>query len=139
MEVISHLDSGFFSSVFKCRSLVDNKIYAIKKNKKISKYVFLIFFKVIKFNFYLFLRQSELSKVETFISDLNNSKHILSDFILKTYEAWQEEGLLYIKQEYCCEGDLLDFLERLEASNFNFTEEFYWDIIFEMICVRIKP
>lgn len=46
-----------------------------------------------------------------------------------------EEGHLLIKQEYCKYGDLLDFLEKLEENNFSFTPEFYWDIIFEMICV----
>ena len=43
---------------------------------------------------------------------------------------------MYIKQEYCNFGDLLDFLLILEKKNFNFTLEFYWDIILEMICVN---
>lgn len=72
------------------------------------------------------------------IIDINDSKHYLSNFVVKNISAWQEEGLLYIKQEYCCEGDLLDFLEKLEKNNFNFTADFYWDLIFEMISVRNK-
>lgn len=55
---------------------------------------------------------------------------------MKNLDAWQEEGLLYIKQEYCCEADLMIFLERLEVQKFNFNVDFYWDLIFEMICVR---
>jgi len=51
-------------------------------------------------------------------------------------ESWREEGLLYIKQEYCKYGDLLDFLQSLEKKNFQFDIDFYWDIFFEMICVN---
>ena len=53
-------------------------------------------------------------------------------------ESWLEEGLLYIRQEYCEHGDLLDFLQKLEDKNYKFVAEFYWDIFFEMICVKIK-
>lgn len=60
----------------------------------------------------------------------------LSNFILKNMESWLEEGLLYIKQEYCEYGDLLDFLQKLEEKNYNFDSDFYWDIFFEMICVN---
>jgi len=52
-------------------------------------------------------------------------------------ESWVEEGLLYIKQEYCKNGDLLDFLQKLEEKNYNFDVDFYWDLFFEMICVNI--
>jgi serine/threonine protein kinase len=77
-----------------------------------------------------------LENTKKFITDIDNSNHFLSNFIVRNLEAWQEDGLLYIKQEYCCEGDLLIFLERLEGQKFNFTTDFYWDLIFEMICVR---
>ena len=30
-------------------------------------------------------------------------------------------------------GDIFDYLEKLEENQFNFTEDFYWDLIFEMI------
>ena len=47
----------------------------------------------------------------------------LSHFIVKYMESWVEEGLLYIKQEYCEHGDLLDFLQKLEEKNFTFNAE----------------
>jgi len=61
----------------------------------------------------------------------------LSNFVVKYKEAWAEEGILLIKQEFCKYGDLLDFLETLEKNNFTFSLDFYWDIVFQMICVRI--
>jgi serine/threonine protein kinase len=59
----------------------------------------------------------------------------LSMFVVKYKEAWVEEGLLLITQEYCKYGDLLDFLQNLEDNNFVFNADFYWDIIFQMISV----
>lgn len=59
----------------------------------------------------------------------------LSNYVTKYIESWQEEGLLFIKQEFCEYGDLLDFLQVLEDNHFSFDEKFYWDIIFDMICV----
>ena len=35
--------------------------------------------------------------------------------------------------DYYENGDIFDYLEKLEEINFNFTEDFYWDIIFEMM------
>ena len=40
---------------------------------------------------------------------------------------------MYILYDYYPNGDLLDYLEKLENINFEFTQDFYWDIIFEMI------
>ena len=62
----------------------------------------------------------------------------LSNNLVKYIEAWEEVGgVLCIKQEYCKYGDLLDFLQKLEQKNFDFNSQFYWDLIFEMICVKI--
>ena len=43
------------------------------------------------------------------------------------------EKYLYILYDYYPNGDLLDYLEKLEKIKYNFTPDFYWDIIFEMI------
>ena len=40
---------------------------------------------------------------------------------------------LYILYNYYPNGDLLDYLGKLEQINYKFTPDFYWDIIFEMI------
>ena len=64
--------------------------------------------------------------------DINNA----SNFIVKYKESWVEEGLLFIKQEFCEFGDLLDFLETLEENNFKYNAEFYWDLVFQMLSVK---
>ncbi len=60
-----------------------------------------------------------------------------SSFCLKSLEAWKEENNIFIKQEYCPYGDLLDYLQLLEINNYQFTNQFYWDLVFEMLCVNI--
>ena len=41
---------------------------------------------------------------------------------------------LYILLEYYPLGDILDYFGKLIENNYLFTSNFYWDIIFEMIC-----
>lgn len=64
--------------------------------------------------------------------DINNG----SKYMVKYKESWVEEGLLFIKQEFCEMGDLLDFLETLEENQFSFNAEFYWDLVFQMLIVK---
>jgi hypothetical protein len=63
---------------------------------------------------------------------------VSSAFCIKLKEAWMETSNLYLVTEYCKFGDLLDYLEKLEKCNYEFPEAFYWDIIFEMIHVKIN-
>jgi serine/threonine protein kinase len=70
------------------------------------------------------------------IFDLNllSKYNIYSQFCVRYREAWVEDFHLYIKQDYCKHGDILDLLEKLYHAGFNLTEQFYWDLIFEMLC-----
>ena len=54
------------------------------------------------------------------------------------YQSWiDSDDNLYVKEEYCSNGNLLDFLDNIENyNNLLLDEEFYWDLIFEMLCVR---
>jgi serine/threonine protein kinase len=127
-EVIKTLDTGAFGIVYKCRSKLDNKIYAVKKSKKYSSnYDYNIAINFIK----------EVSGRNSF------QVSPFSQFCVSYKEAWMDldgnnnsltENHLFITQEFCKYGDLLDYLEKVEESGFKFTEEFYWDLIFEMMC-----
>jgi len=66
-----------------------------------------------------------------------NSNFNYSMYCVKYFSAWrEEEGISYIKQEFCKNGDILDYLEKLEISkDFEFSSSFYWDKFFEMISV----
>lgn len=71
------------------------------------------------------------------IFDMNllSKYNVLSNFCLKQREAWMEQNHLFITGEFCKYGDMSDYLGKLEDNNFIFTDQFYWDLIFEMICV----
>lgn len=72
----------------------------------------------------------------------------LSKFCVKYEDFWIEEEILdiienishftdknlFILYDYYTNGDLLDFLENLEKAKFAFSNDFYWDLIFEMMC-----
>jgi hypothetical protein len=123
-DVIKTIDTGAFGIVFKCRSKIDDKIYAVKKSKKHSS--------VYDFN-----------AAKNFISDFYLIIGIFSQFCVSYKECWLDndardhtltENHLYITQEFCKYGDLLDYLEKVEEVRFKFTVDFYWDLIFEMMC-----
>lgn len=52
----------------------------------------------------------------------------------KCYLSFSDNTFIYVLEKYYPNGDLLDFLSKLEKENFIFTNDFYWDIIFEMLC-----
>jgi serine/threonine protein kinase len=75
----------------------------------------------------------------------NNINNILSRFCVQNIEFWIEKEEfkqfsdlnfcnknLYLLTNYYENGDIFDYLEHLEKVKFNFTEDFYWDLIFEM-------
>ena len=55
------------------------------------------------------------------------------NFVLNYNNLFMPEKYLYILYDYYPNGDLLDYLEKLEKIEYKFTPDFYWDIIFEMI------
>jgi serine/threonine protein kinase len=59
--------------------------------------------------------------------------NIFSAFCVNYREAWLEDNLLLIKQEYCENGDMLNYLEKLYKCKYSFNIDFYWDLIFEML------
>ena len=77
----------------------------------------------------------------------NNSKNILSNFCVSNLEYWIEKEVynpllsdlnfcdknLYLLTNYYENEDIYEYLEKLEKMDYNFTENFYWDLAFEMI------
>ena len=125
-SIIRTLDAGAFGIVYKCLNKTDNLICAVKKSKKHSS---------------LF----DFNSTQNFIIDfsLYKDKNIFSNYCVNYKECWLEEEVhahtltenhLFIIQDFCKYGDLLDYLESLEKIGYSFNEEFYWDLIFEMFC-----
>jgi serine/threonine protein kinase len=135
-NLLQTIATGEFGIVYKCFDLMNGEVVAVKRSKKS-------------------VPMAEFNVTYSLVRDLNllRSFNPLSNYTVKYHECWLEEegGLeedsndyyqhqqyyenrLYIKQEYCRFGDIYDYLDKLEKHNFNFTETFYWDLFFEMIC-----
>lgn len=114
--MVKAIESSNFSDVSLCISRHDGLQYAIKRSKKT-------------------VSSTCYQKTCSLIDDMNLLRkfNVFSNFCVNYKEAWQEEGLLIIKQEYCENGDLLNYLEKLYKCKFNPTIDFYWDLIFEML------
>ena len=96
-ENLGILGSGAFSKVFKCRSVHDKQLYAIKKSKRQFRS---------KRD-----RARYLEEVQTFQLLGPNCPHVLH-----YHRAWQENGFFYIQSEFCSRGNLKAFLNELEES-----------------------
>ncbi len=120
-----------FDAVYLVQEKKTNKQYCIKKSSK----------KSIKNNF-----NNIIALFDEFKNDINNNE-LGERFCMKYLDYWVEnenydlikEDIDYINKnlflllEYYPNGDILDYLEKLEKNEYKFTSDFYWDIIFEMI------
>lgn len=131
-EVISKIGEGSFGEAFKVRAKDDDfGLYAVKKAKE--QY---LGFKD---------RDQKLSEVHKALK-ITNLQHRLrglepstisfQDFCVKTYEAWEESGYLFIRSELCEQGNLNDYLVELEKKSETelLKEEDIWRFLFQMSC-----
>ena len=118
-----------FSSIYKVEEKETKKIFCIKKIVKTSP-------------------KSNIDSLKKITQDFkNNSNNILSQFCVQNLDFWIEkeefnfllselnfcDKNLYLLSNFYENGDIFDYLEKLEEINFKFTEDFYWDITFEMM------
>jgi serine/threonine protein kinase len=122
-----------FSTIYKVEEIKTKKIFCAKKIVKTSP-------------------KSNIDNLKKITYDFkNNSNNVLSQFCVKILEFWIEkeeynpllsefnycDKNLYLLSNYYENGDIFDYIEQLELlakdELFTFTENFYWDIIFEMM------
>ena len=118
-----------FSTIYKVEEIKTKKLYCIKKIVKTSP-------------------KSNIDNLKKVTQDMkNNSKNILSNFCVSILEYWIEKEVynpllsdlnfcdknLYLLTNYYENEDIYEYLEKLEKMDYNFTENFYWDLAFEMI------
>ena len=127
--IIKTLCEGEMGIVYLCMKFHDRKNYVVK----VTKY---------------FSSKNDYLNMNQFVNSMNDNIIIpYSSFILHYKDFWIENDEdeqdykvnkkirnLYIVSEYALYGNLIDYLERLKCYYFNFTNQFYWDIIFEMMC-----
>ncbi len=129
--IFKTIDGKKFDAVYIVKEKKTNKLFFIKKISKKSQ----------KNNFNTF---------ETLFNDLNidkNNNKLGEKFCMKYIDYWIENENyklikgdisymnknLYILLEYYPNGDISDYLKKLEEKQYKFTSNFYWDIFFEMI------
>ena len=118
-----------FSIIYKVEEIKTKKLFCIKKIVKTSP-------------------KSNIDALKKITQDFSyNSKNILSKFCVQTIDFWIEkedfnpllsefnfcDKNLYLLTNYYENGDIYDYLGILEENNYTFSEDFYWDLVFEMM------
>ena len=129
--ILKTINSTKFDAVYIVRQIKTNKIYCIKKSSKNSS-------------------KNNFNTILTIYNDMQNNicdNELGEKFCMKYLDYWIEnenyelikEDInyknknLYILLEYYPSGDILDYIGNLQKNNYNFTVDFYWDMIFEMM------
>ena len=123
------IQSGKFYTIYRAEEKRTNNIYCIKKIGKTSP-------------------KSNIDSIKKIVQDFSaNSNNILNIFCVKYLDFWIEkeefnpflsdlnfcDKNLYLLTNLYENGDLLDYLGKLENMKYKFSENFYWDLVFEMI------
>ena len=138
------IKNGKFDNEFKVlRTIKKDKfsiIYKVEEIKTKKKFCIKKIFKTSPKNDLNFLKQ----KVSDFT---NNSSRYTNQFCVKILDFWIEneefnqeladnnysDRNLYILEKYYEYGDIFDYFEQLEKIKYEFSENFYWDTVFEML------
>ena len=115
-EILMKLGSGTFGKVYKVRSKLNNKIYALKA----------VDLNRIKQNG--IINQKELQKIlkETKIITLVSNPHVI-----KYYTNFMDNDFLYIINEYVPNGDLFSLIIMKKRLKKKFEEEELWNIFLQ--------
>ena len=119
--IIKTLCDGEMGTVYLCMKFQDKKTYKVT-------------------NF--FSRKFDYYNMKSFLNCLEeNESDPGSKFIQKYIDFWVEDiqtmnsktsnRNMYIVTEYCLDGDLKEYLNKIQ--NLNYDKNIYWDIIFQMI------
>ena len=109
-ELLSLLGSGSFSSVIKVRSKINRKIYAMK----------IVDLTTLEGD------ALRLSKNEVkFLQGLHN-RHVIN-----YYTHFEENGILYIINEYMNNGDISNYIEAQKKTGIIIKEEILWNIFLQ--------
>ena len=130
--IIKTLSEGENGKVYLCMKIQDNKTYVVKMSTS-------------------FTRKIDFFNIERLIKDISKNKdNKYYSYIHKYNDCWIEENvshennennlknslnkkIIYMVSNYCPNGNLVEFLQKLKNSNFVLNIDFYWDIIFQML------
>ena len=112
-EILRKLGEGAFGKVFKVRSKINNKVYAMKK----------LNIKEIRDDNE---KAYQLTMNETAILERLSHPHII-----KYYKKFTEGNFLYIIIEFAANGDIEGFIEAHKKFNKHISEEVLWNIFLQ--------
>ena len=113
-QIISKLGEGAYSTVFKVKRIIDNKIYALKKVK--------------------LLNLSEKEK-ENYLNEVRILASVKSNFVVSYKEAFfdEKDNTLCIIMEFADRGDLYQKIVQHKKSAILFEESDIWRIFIQLV------
>jgi membrane-associated tyrosine- and threonine-specific cdc2-inhibitory kinase len=111
-EVLSMLGSGTFADVFKVRSKVDNRLYAVKRNRRQ--------FRGKRDRARALSEVHSMQRLQSIYATANDhkfgrDKSSYGLYLLFFYQAWQEDGHFFCQTELCCRDTCKDILDSLRS------------------------
>jgi len=112
-ENLGQLGRGTFADVYKVRSKSDQKLYAVKRNRRQ--------FRGKRDRDLAMAEVRTMQKLQGMSTSCNSensskTKAIFSMYILFFYRAWQEEGYFYCQTAICCRDTCRELLESLRSN-----------------------
>jgi membrane-associated tyrosine- and threonine-specific cdc2-inhibitory kinase len=106
-DVLSTLGRGTFADVFRVRSRMDGRLYAVKRNRRQ--------FRGTRDREKALAEVKCMQRLQSF-SDKHEGRPPYSLYILFFYQAWQEDGYFFCQTELCCRDTCRDVHEALRAN-----------------------
>jgi len=109
-ETLSVLGSGTFADVYKVRSKVDQRLYAIKRNRRQ--------FRGKRDREKALAEVRHMQRLQSICANLadakeDHEKSSYSLYLLFFFQAWQEEGHFFCQTELCCRDTCREFMDSL--------------------------
>jgi len=106
-EVLSLLGSGTFADVYKVRSKSDNRLYAVKKNRRQ--------FRGKRDREQALAEVRHMQRLQSAVSSSGDGKSSYSLYLLFFFQAWQEEGHFFCQTELCCRDTCRELMDSLRT------------------------
>jgi membrane-associated tyrosine- and threonine-specific cdc2-inhibitory kinase len=109
-EVISKLGSGAFADVYKVKSKVDGRLYAVKRNRRQ--------FRGRRDRDAVLSEVRSMQRIQgqaALLSKGGNGNVDNSLYLLSFYQAWQEDGHFFCQTELCCRDTCREMMDALRS------------------------
>jgi membrane-associated tyrosine- and threonine-specific cdc2-inhibitory kinase len=109
-EILGFLGSGAFADVYKVRSKSDNRLYAVKRNRRQ--------FRGKRDREMAMAEVQSMQRLQSALAlrDVMSKETSYSLYLLFFYRAWQEDGYFYSQTELCCRDTCREMLDSLRLT-----------------------